>query len=69
MPQLNLTIDKAFQDLLKDNADATGTTPEDVIRKAVATYDYLRKATVGQNKSIAITNANEVVEQMVDLPQ
>ncbi len=69
MPQLNLTIDDAFQKLLKDNADATGTTPEEIIRKAVATYDYFRKATADQNKSIAITNANDEVETKVQLPQ
>lgn len=69
MPQLNLKIDDAFQKVLQENADATGTTPEEIIRKAVATYDYLRKATVGQNKSIAITDPNDVVEKTVELPQ
>jgi predicted transcriptional regulator len=56
-------FDKTLTDLVK-NSDAT--TKAEVIRRAVATYNYLKKAQkAGKNAKIAITEDDKVTKEVL----
>lgn len=56
-------FNKTLTDLVK-NSDAT--TKAEVIRRAVATYNYLRKAQqAGKDAKIAITEGDKVTKEIV----
>jgi len=57
-------FDKTLSDL-KDSTDAT--TKADVIRRAVASYKFLKSQTA-ENKEVAITDKSGKVEKSVVLP-
>jgi predicted transcriptional regulator len=68
MPRFTIDVDNAFNDTL--DRLAQGGSKADVIRKAVATYEYLKNETSNQaaNKRVSITDANGNVQKDVILP-
>jgi predicted transcriptional regulator len=68
MPRFTIDVDNAFNDTL--DRLAQGGSKADVIRKAVATYEYLKNETSNQaaNKRVSITDANGDVQKDVILP-
>ena len=68
MPRFTIDIDDKFNDVLSELAQ--GTTKADVIRRAVASYQYLKAETTGQaaGKRISITDAAGKIQKDVVLP-
>jgi predicted transcriptional regulator len=68
MPRFTIDVDTKFNDTL--DRLAQGGSKADVIRKAIATYDYLKNATSDQasDKRVSITDANGNVQKDVILP-
>ena len=67
MPRYTIDFDNEFDKTLTElvkNSDAT--TKADVIRRAVATYNYLKKAQrTGKNAKVAITEDDKVIKEIV----
>jgi metal-responsive CopG/Arc/MetJ family transcriptional regulator len=67
MPRYTIDFDDDFDNTLTElvkNTDAT--TKADVIRRAVATYSYLKKAQKeNKNAKVAITEDNKVKKEIV----
>jgi hypothetical protein len=67
MPRYTIDFDDEFDKTLTDlvrTSDAT--TKADVIRRAVATYSYLKKAQkANKNAKIAITEDDKVTKEIV----
>jgi predicted transcriptional regulator len=67
MPRYTIDFDDDFDKTLTDlvkNSDAT--TKADVIRRAVATYSYLKKAQqANKNAKVAITQDDKVTKEIV----
>ncbi len=68
MPRFTIDIDDQFNDTLTSLAN--GGSKADVIRKAVASYQYLKSEVPnGQSdKRVSITDANGKVQSNVILP-
>ncbi len=68
MPRFTIDIDDKFNDVLSELAK--GTTKADVIRRAVASYQYLKAETSNQDsgKRISITDAAGNIQKDVVLP-
>ncbi len=68
MPRFTIDIDDKFNNVLSELAK--GTTKADVIRRAVASYQYLKAETSGQasDKRISITDAAGNIQKDVVLP-
>jgi hypothetical protein len=68
MPRLTLDIDEKFNNNLTQLAQ--GSTKAEVIRRALATYQYLKSQVPDQNsgKRISITDADGNIEKDVILP-
>lgn len=68
MPRFTIDVDDKFNDVLGDLAK--GTTKADVIRRAVASYQYLKAQTTGTatGRRIAITDDAGNIQQDVVLP-
>jgi hypothetical protein len=66
--RFTIDIDEKFNQTLNDLAK--GGSKADVIRNAVATYQYLKREVPNNNsgKNISITDANGNVEKDVILP-
>jgi hypothetical protein len=48
--RLTLDVGQNFDELLSSQADSASTTKADIIRRAVATYAYLRQEAGGSGK-------------------
>ena len=68
MPRFTIDIDDKFNDVLSELAK--GTTKADVIRRAVASYQYLKSETseLSAGKRISITDAAGNIQKDVVLP-
>lgn len=68
MPRFTIDIDEQFDQTLTKLA--TGTSKADVIRRAVASYQYLKSEVPDSSsgKRIAITDAHGKVQKDVILP-
>lgn len=68
MPRFTLDVDDQFNDTLTKLAE--GGSKADVIRKAIATYQFLKsEAPTGQTqKRVSISDADGKVEKVVILP-
>jgi hypothetical protein len=67
MPQsLKLEMDDTFDKILKDLAN--GGSEAEVIKKAVATYAWLKAQTENSDNSIAITDKTDQIKTKVALP-
>jgi hypothetical protein len=68
MPRFTIDIDDKFNDTLTNLAN--GGSKADVIRKAVASYQYLKSEVPNSqsDKRVSITDANGNVQKDVILP-
>jgi predicted transcriptional regulator len=63
MPRLTIDFDDNFEKTLSDLVKTTdATTKADVIRRAVASYSFLKKQ---QNAKIVITDGDDKVKEVV----
>jgi predicted transcriptional regulator len=67
MARFTIDTDQRFDQNLDDLVNMTGGTKADVLRRAVATYKYLKTEDLQQNK-VSITNAANQVLKDVILP-
>jgi len=67
MPRYTIDFDDDFDQTLTELVKTSdATTKADVIRRAVATYSYLKKAQKsGQNAKVAITEDDKVTKEIV----
>ena len=68
MPRFTIDMDEKFENTLAQLAQ--GTTKADVIRRAVASYSYLKSQvpTASTDRQISITDHAGKVEKVVILP-
>jgi hypothetical protein len=66
MARFTIDTDQQFDQNLNDLVNMTGGTKADVLRKALATYKYLK--TEDQQNKVSITNKDNVVVKDVILP-
>ena len=67
MPRYTIDFDENFDKTLTELVKTSdATTKADVIRRAVATYSYLKKAQqAGKNARVAITEDDKVMKEIV----
>ena len=67
MPRYTIDFDDKFDKTLTDLVDSTGaTTKADVIRRAVASYSYLKKAQQeNKDAKIVVTDKNGTNKEIV----
>ena len=68
MARFTVDTDQQFDQNLADLVNMTGGTKADVIRKALATYKYLKTEDQNPNNKVSITNNANVVVKDVILP-
>jgi hypothetical protein len=68
MARLTLDTDAQFDDNLAILVDMTGGTKADVIRKALATYKYLKTEDQNSDTNVSITKKDGTVLKDVILP-
>jgi hypothetical protein len=66
MARFTIDTDQQFDQNLTDLVNMTGGTKADVLRKAVATYKYLKTEDQQPDNKVSITNnANAVVKDVI----
>jgi predicted transcriptional regulator len=67
MPRYTIDFDDDFDKTLKELVSSTdATTKADVIRRAVASYSYLKKQQkANKGAKVAITEDNKVIKEIV----
>jgi hypothetical protein len=66
MPRFTIDTDQQFDQNLNDLVKMTGGTKADVLRKAVATYKYLKNEDQEPGNKVSITNkANAIVKDVI----
>lgn len=67
MPRYTIDFDDDFDKTLTELVKTSdATTKADVIRRAVATYSYLKKAQkTGKNTKVALTEDDKVTKEIV----
>lgn len=68
MARFTVDTDQQFDQNLDDLVKMTGGTKADVIRKALATYKYLKAEDQDPDQKVSITNKKNVVVKDVILP-
>ena len=68
MARFTIDTDQQFDQNLNDLVNMTGGTKADVLRKAVATYKYLKTEDQKSGNKVSITNKDNVVVKDVILP-
>jgi hypothetical protein len=68
MARFTIDTDQQFDQNLNDLVNMTGGTKADVIRKALATYKYLKTEDQQPQNKVSITNADNQVVKDVILP-
>jgi predicted transcriptional regulator len=69
MPRFSIDVDSAFDDTLNELVKNTSaTTKADVIRRAVASYKYLKDEEKNQNSKISVTDNSGKVKKDIVLP-
>ncbi|HEX4005466.1 MAG TPA: hypothetical protein VHX60_04780 [Acidobacteriaceae bacterium] len=68
MARFTIDTDQQFDQNLTDLVNMTGGTKADVLRKAVATYKYLKTEDQQPDNKISISNNANVVVKDVILP-
>jgi hypothetical protein len=68
MARFTIDTDQQFDQNLNDLVNMTGGTKADVLRKAVATYKYLKTEDQKAENKVSITNKDNVVVKDVILP-
>lgn len=66
MPRYTIDLDDDFDRKLTELQSQTGSSSKaDVIRKAVASYDYLKRQVAEQDNTVSITRDNEILKDVV----
>jgi len=67
MPRYTIDFDKEFDKTLSELVETTdATTKADVIRRAVASYSYLKKAQRGnKNAKVVVTDDDKLNKEIV----
>ena len=67
MPRYTIDFDKGFDKTLSDLVESTdATTKADVIRRAVASYSYLKKAQrENKDAKVVVTDNNKINKEIV----
>ncbi|MGB6384783.1 MAG: hypothetical protein WBD25_14295 [Terriglobales bacterium] len=66
MPKLTVEFNDKMNNILGQLAEQKGTTKVDVLRRAVALYNYLdAEQKEGENQRVSITQNNKVVKDIV----
>jgi hypothetical protein len=68
MARFTIDTDQQFDQNLTDLVNMTGGTKADVLRKAVATYKYLKTEDQQPENKVSITNKDNAVVKDVILP-
>lgn len=68
MARFTVDTDRQLDQNLDDLVKLTGGTKADVIRKALATYKYLKMEDQNPDQKVSITNQKNVVVKDVILP-
>lgn len=68
MARFTIDTDQQFDQNLADLVNLTGGTKADVLRKALATYKYLKTEDQNPNNKVSITNSANLVLKDVILP-
>ena len=68
MARFTIDTDEQFDQNLNDLVKMTGGTKADVLRKALATYKYLKTEDQQPNNKVSISNKDNVVIKDVVLP-
>ncbi len=69
MPRYTIDFDEKFDKTLSDLVATTdATTKADVIRRAVASYSYLKKAQQGNKEAKVIVTDNDKLNKEIVLP-
>jgi hypothetical protein len=68
MARFTIDTDNQFDQNLTDLVNMTGGTKADVLRKAVATYKYLKTEDQQPENKVSITNKQNAVVKDVILP-
>jgi hypothetical protein len=68
MARFTIDTDQQFDQNLNDLVNMTGGTKADVLRKALATYKYLKTEDLQPQNKVSITNKDNVVVKDVILP-
>ena len=65
MARFTLDTDKQFDKTLAELVDMTGGTKADVLRRAVATYKYLKTEDQDSTKKVSITQNGNIVSDVI----
>ena len=68
MARFTIDTDQQFDQNLNDLVNMTGGTKADVLRKALATYKYLKTEDQQPENKVSITNKDNAVVKDVILP-
>jgi predicted transcriptional regulator len=68
MARFTIDTDQQFDRNLDELVNMTGGTKADVLRKALATYRYLKTENQDSQNKVSITNKDNVVMKGVILP-
>lgn len=68
MARYTIDTDEQFDQNLNDLVNMTGGTKADVLRKALATYKYLKTEDKDPNTKVSITTKDGVITKDVILP-
>ncbi|MGO9336124.1 MAG: hypothetical protein ACLPLR_01620 [Terriglobales bacterium] len=68
MARFTIDTDQQFDQNLTDLVNMTGGTKADVLRKALATYKYLKTEDQQPQNKVSITNKDNAVVKDVILP-
>lgn len=68
MARYTIDTDDQFDQNLNDLVNMTGGTKADVLRKALATYKYLKTEDKDPNTKVSITTKDGVITKDVILP-
>ena len=66
MPRLTIEFPEQVNEILKNLAEKDETTKVDVLRRALALYNYLHKEAIDKNLKLSITNdQDKVIKEIV----
>ncbi|MBM3237047.1 hypothetical protein FJZ31_12215 [Candidatus Poribacteria bacterium] len=61
MPRLTIEFPDKVNDILKELAKKDQTTKVDVLRRALALYNYVHKEAIEQDKKLSITDEEDKI--------
>ena len=66
MPRLTVEFNEKVDKILKELAEKDQTTKADVIRRALALYNYVHKEAIEKNRKLSITDdEDEIIKDIV----